>query len=156
MPDPAASVCLSSRCTPRQFAPEVAKAFFPAYDQAPPRFDCPYNLPPEPAAPLPEIPPWLKAQASDNRQLTRLRQSNRQVEQEDVVTTIDDSLAGSTAISTSMFYSVPKERPKRFLHANLLDVIDTNECDFSADDRSEEEVSGVTKRPSQPRLKKLR
>ncbi|KAH7943911.1 hypothetical protein HPB52_012953 [Rhipicephalus sanguineus] len=46
-----------------------------------------------PAAPLPEIPPWLKAQASENRPLTRLRQSNRQVEQESVVTTIDDSLA---------------------------------------------------------------
>ncbi|KAH7976838.1 hypothetical protein HPB52_020468 [Rhipicephalus sanguineus] len=48
---------------------------------------------PQPAAPLPEIPPWLKAQASDNRPLTRLRQSNRQAEQEAVVTTIDDSLA---------------------------------------------------------------
>ncbi|KAH7969864.1 hypothetical protein HPB52_022385 [Rhipicephalus sanguineus] len=48
---------------------------------------------PQPAAPLPEIPPWLKAQVSDNRPLTRLRQSNRQVEQEAVVTTIDDSLA---------------------------------------------------------------
>lgn len=41
-----------------------------------------------------------------------------------------------------MFYSVPKERPKRFVHANLLDVIDTNESDFSADERSEDEVSG--------------
>ncbi|KAH7983291.1 hypothetical protein HPB52_010621 [Rhipicephalus sanguineus] len=40
---------------------------------------------PQPAAPLPEIPPWLKAQASDNRPLTRLRQSNRQVEQEAAV-----------------------------------------------------------------------
>ncbi|KAH7932903.1 hypothetical protein HPB49_004675 [Dermacentor silvarum] len=49
---------------------------------------------------------------------------------------------GSTAISTSVFYSVPKERPKRFVHANLLDVIDTNESDFSADERSEDEVSG--------------
>ncbi|KAH7967576.1 hypothetical protein HPB52_000139 [Rhipicephalus sanguineus] len=48
---------------------------------------------PHPAAPLPEIPPWLKAQASDNRPLTRLRQSNRQVEQEAVVTAVDDSLA---------------------------------------------------------------
>ncbi|KAH7976019.1 hypothetical protein HPB52_008223 [Rhipicephalus sanguineus] len=48
---------------------------------------------PQPAAPLPEIPPWLKAQASDNRPLTRLRQSNRQVGHEAVVTTIDDSLA---------------------------------------------------------------
>ncbi|KAH7961369.1 hypothetical protein HPB52_008574 [Rhipicephalus sanguineus] len=48
---------------------------------------------PQPSAPLPEIPPWLEAQASDNRPLTRLRQSNRQVEQEAIVTTIDDSLA---------------------------------------------------------------
>ncbi|KAH7975881.1 hypothetical protein HPB52_006613 [Rhipicephalus sanguineus] len=48
---------------------------------------------PQPAAPSPEIPPWPKAQASDNRPLTRLRQSNRQVEQEAIVTTIDDSLA---------------------------------------------------------------
>ncbi|KAH7982050.1 hypothetical protein HPB52_002773 [Rhipicephalus sanguineus] len=47
----------------------------------------------QPATPLPEIPPRLKVQASDNRPLTRLRQSNRQVEQEAVVTTIDDSLA---------------------------------------------------------------
>lgn len=47
----------------------------------------------------------------------------------------------STAISTSLFYSVPKERLKRFVHANLLDVNDTNESDFSAE-RSEDEVSG--------------
>ncbi|KAH7950972.1 hypothetical protein HPB52_003570 [Rhipicephalus sanguineus] len=40
-----------------------------------------------------KIPPWLKAQASDNRPLTRLRQSNRQVEQEAVVTAVNDSLA---------------------------------------------------------------
>ncbi|KAH7968397.1 hypothetical protein HPB52_008256 [Rhipicephalus sanguineus] len=48
---------------------------------------------PQPVASLPEILPWLKAQASDNGPLTRLRQSNRQVEQEAIVTTIDDSLA---------------------------------------------------------------
>lgn len=42
---------------------------------------------------------------------------------------------GHTAISTSTFYSVPKERPKRFVHANLLDVIDPNESDFSADEK---------------------
>ncbi|KAL3246151.1 hypothetical protein MRX96_057887 [Rhipicephalus microplus] len=50
---------------------------------------------------------------------------------------------GHTAISTSTFYSVLKERPKRFVHANLLDVIDPNESDFSADEKkSDEEVSG--------------
>ncbi|KAL3211374.1 hypothetical protein MRX96_031837 [Rhipicephalus microplus] len=42
---------------------------------------------------------------------------------------------GHTAISTSTFYSVLKERPKRFVHANLLDVIDANESDFSADEK---------------------
>ncbi|KAL3202108.1 hypothetical protein MRX96_042681 [Rhipicephalus microplus] len=42
---------------------------------------------------------------------------------------------GHTAISTSTFYSVLKERPKRFVHANLLDVIDPNESDFSADEK---------------------
>ncbi|KAH7985488.1 hypothetical protein HPB51_026820 [Rhipicephalus microplus] len=46
-PDPAASACLSSGCTPSQFAPEIVKAFFPAYNLAPPQFDCPCNLPPE-------------------------------------------------------------------------------------------------------------
>ncbi|KAL3218726.1 hypothetical protein MRX96_050638 [Rhipicephalus microplus] len=50
---------------------------------------------------------------------------------------------GHTAISTSTFYSVLKEMPKRFVHANLLDVIDPNESDFSADEKkSDEEVSG--------------
>ncbi|XP_065302149.2 piggyBac transposable element-derived protein 3-like [Dermacentor albipictus] len=48
----------------------------------------------------------------------------------------------STAISTALFYSLPKERPKRFVRANLLDVIDTNESDFSADEGSEDELSG--------------
>ncbi|KAL3249172.1 hypothetical protein MRX96_056119 [Rhipicephalus microplus] len=43
---------------------------------------------------------------------------------------------GHTAISTSTFYSVLKERPKRFVHANLLDVIDANESDFSADEKN--------------------
>ncbi|XP_075730309.1 uncharacterized protein LOC119163114 isoform X4 [Rhipicephalus microplus] len=49
---------------------------------------------------------------------------------------------GHTAISTSTFYSVLKERPKRFVHANLLDAIDPNESDFSADKKSDEKVSG--------------
>ncbi|KAH8024378.1 hypothetical protein HPB51_022862 [Rhipicephalus microplus] len=49
---------------------------------------------------------------------------------------------GHTAISTSTFYSVPKERPKRFVHANLLDVINPNESDFSADEKRGEKVSG--------------
>ncbi|KAH8038770.1 hypothetical protein HPB51_003095 [Rhipicephalus microplus] len=49
---------------------------------------------------------------------------------------------GHTAISTSTFYSVPKERPKRFVHANLLDVINPNKSDFSADEKSGEKVSG--------------
>ncbi|KAH7934478.1 hypothetical protein HPB51_029155 [Rhipicephalus microplus] len=49
---------------------------------------------------------------------------------------------GHTAISTSTFYSVPKERPKRFVYANLLDVINPNESDFSADEKSGEKVSG--------------
>ncbi|KAL3246247.1 hypothetical protein MRX96_057792 [Rhipicephalus microplus] len=51
-------------------------------------------------------------------------------------------LSGHTAFSTSTFYSVPKERPKRFVHANLLDVINPNESDFSADEKSREKVSG--------------
>ncbi|KAH8023436.1 hypothetical protein HPB51_014551 [Rhipicephalus microplus] len=142
-PDPAASACLSSGCTPSQFAPEIVKAFFPAYNLAPPQFDCPCNLPPEvgvtpspsdiegmqapytmaelqaaidqaksqavpaaaalahyygstlpqPDAPVAEVPPWLKAQASDNRPLTRLRQSTRQAAQEGIVTTTENSLA---------------------------------------------------------------
>ncbi|KAH8033854.1 hypothetical protein HPB51_016626 [Rhipicephalus microplus] len=49
---------------------------------------------------------------------------------------------GHTAISTSTFYSVPKERPKRFVHANLLDVINPNESDFSNDEKSGKKVSG--------------
>ncbi|KAL3190890.1 hypothetical protein MRX96_019137 [Rhipicephalus microplus] len=52
------------------------------------------------------------------------------------------AIKGHTAISTSTFYSVPKERPKRFVHANLLDVINPNESDFSADEKSGEKVSG--------------
>ncbi|KAL3191868.1 hypothetical protein MRX96_059377 [Rhipicephalus microplus] len=35
-----------------------------------------------------------------------------------------------------------EERPKRFVHANLLDVIDSSESDFSADEKSDQEVSG--------------
>ncbi|KAH8029966.1 hypothetical protein HPB51_006172 [Rhipicephalus microplus] len=53
-----------------------------------------------------------------------------------------DQPQGHTAISTSTFYSVLKERPKRFVHANLLDAIDPNESDFSADKKSDEKVSG--------------
>ncbi|KAL3216470.1 hypothetical protein MRX96_033051 [Rhipicephalus microplus] len=49
---------------------------------------------------------------------------------------------GHIAISTSTFYSVPKERPKRFVHSYLLDVIDPKESDSSADEKSYEEVSG--------------
>ncbi|KAH8008745.1 hypothetical protein HPB51_003392 [Rhipicephalus microplus] len=52
------------------------------------------------------------------------------------------AIKGHTAISTSTFYSIPKERPKRFVHANLLDVINPNESDFSADEKSGEKVSG--------------
>ncbi|KAH8029623.1 hypothetical protein HPB51_002076 [Rhipicephalus microplus] len=48
---------------------------------------------PQPDAPLAEVPPWFKAQASDNQLLTRLRQFTRQVVQQGVVTTIDNSLA---------------------------------------------------------------
>ncbi|KAH8009772.1 hypothetical protein HPB51_019104 [Rhipicephalus microplus] len=51
-------------------------------------------------------------------------------------------MQGHTAISTSTFYSVPKERPKRFVHANLLDVINPNESDFSNDEKSGKKVSG--------------
>ncbi|KAH7963960.1 hypothetical protein HPB52_023998 [Rhipicephalus sanguineus] len=43
--------------------------------------------------PSPEIPPWLKAQASDNQPLTCLRQSNREVANEAAVTGIENSLA---------------------------------------------------------------
>ncbi|KAH8018444.1 hypothetical protein HPB51_006344 [Rhipicephalus microplus] len=35
-----------------------------------------------------------------------------------------------------------RERPKRFVHANLLDVINPNESDFSADEKSGKKVSG--------------
>ncbi|KAH8020858.1 hypothetical protein HPB51_005385 [Rhipicephalus microplus] len=45
-PDPVVSACLSGH-TPSQFAPEIVKAFRPAYNLAPPRFDCPCNLPAE-------------------------------------------------------------------------------------------------------------
>lgn len=46
-PDPATRACLPSGKTPKQFAPELAKAFFPAFDQASPQFIGQLHLPPE-------------------------------------------------------------------------------------------------------------